>query len=124
MERRRNPYVYISGVFAAAWALAAWFRPEADFIFFPILVGGSFPMSYRLAVGPLPPGFAVGAGIAGLINVVVVALFLAIAGVLGPASLIPGLGPVGQATLLGAIGAGLGYVLSTIKRSGDGRPRG
>lgn len=110
-------------MFAAAWALAAWFRPEADFIFFPILVGGSFPLSYRLAVGALPPAFAAGAAIAGTINVVVVALFLAIAGVLGPASLIPGLGSVGQTTLLGAVGAGLGYVLATVGGSGDGRPR-
>lgn len=112
MTTGRNPFIYISGVFAGAWVVAAWFRPDADFVFFPILVAASFPVSYRLGMGPIPPALAAGAAIGGIANVVIVALFLAIAGALGPPVLLPALGAVGQATLLGVIGAALGYLAS------------
>jgi hypothetical protein len=110
----RNPYVYVSGVFAAAWAVAAWFRPEADFVVFPFLVAASFPLSYRLAMGPPPAPLAAGAASAGVINVVVVSLFLALAGILAPAQLIPAFGAVGEATFIGALGGVIGFVLSRL----------
>jgi hypothetical protein len=115
MSNRRNPYVYISGVFAAAWVLAAWSRPDADFVFFPILVAASFPVSYRLALGPVPAAIAAGAALGGIANVIVVSLFLALAGVLGPPILLPPFGAVGQATILGVAGAVLGYVASAAR---------
>ena len=119
MTAGRNPFIYISGVFAGAWVVAAWFRPDADFVFFPILVAASFPVSYRLGMGRIPSALAAVAAIGGLVNVVVVALFLAIAGVLGPPILLPPLGAVGQATMLGVTGAALGY-LASARRDGGG----
>lgn len=118
MPPTRNPYIYISGVFAGAWVIAAWFRPEADFVFFPILVAASFPISYRLGLGRIPPALAAAAAVGGIVNVVVVALFLGLAGALGPPILLPPLGGVGQATVLGVVGAALGYLASATR--GDG----
>ena len=112
MTAGRNPFIYISGVFAGAWVAAAWFRPDADFVVFPVLVAASFPVSYRLGMGPIPPALAAGAAIGGVANVVVVALFLALTGVLGPPILLPPLGAVGEATLLGVAGAAVGYLAS------------
>jgi hypothetical protein len=106
-------------VFAAAWVIAAWRRPEADYIAFPVLVAGSFPISYRLALGPLNTALASGAAAAGAINTIVLALLLEVAGILGGADLWPALGAVGQATMLGAIGAIAAAFIAT-----RGRPRG
>ena len=110
--RTRNPYVYISGVFAAAWVVTAWFRPDGDFVVFPVLVAGSFPIGYRLGMGPVSIPLAAGAAAAGVINVVVVALFLEIAGILGGPQLLPSFGAVGQATALGVAGGIVGVVLA------------
>jgi hypothetical protein len=116
IEHIRNPYVYISGVFAAAWVLAAWLRPDADYVAFPVLVSGSFPISYRLAMGPLSPPLAIGAAAAGAINTIVLALLLQVAGILGGPDLWPALGAVGQSTLLGVLGAAAGAVASSYGR--------
>lgn len=118
IERPRNPYVYISGVFAAGWVLAAWLRPEADYIAFPVLVAGSFPISYRLALGPIPLPVAAGAAIGGTINTIVVALLLEIAGILGGPDLLPGGSAVVQATILGALGGLAGMMVAAWRRSG------
>jgi hypothetical protein len=112
MTGGRNPFIYISGVFAGAWVVAAWLRPDADYVFFPVLVAGSFPVSYRLGIGRIPPALAAAAAVGGIANVIIVALFLALAGVLGPPILLPAFGAVGQATVLGVTGAALGYVAS------------
>ncbi len=110
---RRNPYVYISGVFAGAWVVAAWVRPDADYVVFPILVAGSFPVSYRLALGPLPVPPAIGSAVAGAITAFVAALVMHITGVLAPATVLPAVGDVGQALTLGLLGGTLGAVLAT-----------
>jgi hypothetical protein len=49
-----------------------------------------------------------------VINVVVVSLFLALAGILAPAQLIPAFGAVGEATFIGALGGVIGFVLSRL----------
>lgn len=85
--------------------IAAWLRPDADYIVFPVLVAGSFPISYRLSLGPLPGALAAGAATGGAINTIVLALLLEVAGILGGPDLIPGIGAIMQATLLGAFGA-------------------
>lgn len=110
----RNPYVYVSGAFGAIWVLMAWSRPENSYFMFPVLVGASVPVSYRLIAGrALPTGFSVGAGIAGLFNVFLLAGMLAIAGKLeGPTMLSAG-GSVVDAIILGAIGAAIGTFLAT-----------
>lgn len=95
-------------MFAAAWVIAAWIRPEADYVAFPVLVAMAFPVSYRLALGPLPTPLAVGAATAGAINTIVIALLLEVAGILGGPDLLPGLNAVTQATVLGLSGAVLG----------------
>ncbi len=112
MDRRRNPYIYISGIFAAAWVTANYFRPDSDFVLFPVLIAFSVPVAYRLAGGPLPRPVATGAGAAGAINTAVIALVLNLFGGLGSARLLPALGPVGQAIVLGLGGAALGVLVS------------
>ncbi len=111
---RRNRYSYLSAIFAVAWVLASFVRPDADYVVLPMLAAGSFPVSYRLAAGPLPPTFAAGAAVAGLVSTVFVALVMDIAGILAPPTVFPGLGAVGQAMALGAIGATIGGVAATI----------
>lgn len=115
---QRNPYIYISGIFAAAWVYATWVSPEVDFVLFPVLISFSVPVSYRLAGGPLPMVVATGAGAAGAINAAVIALVLNAFGGLQAAEMIPALGPVGQAIALGLGGAVLG-VLVSLDRSKD-----
>ncbi len=100
------------GIIAAAWVVAAWFRPEADFVVFPVLVAASFPIGYRLALGPLELPLAAAAAIAGVMTVVVIALLMGIAGILGGPLLVEPVGPVGQASLLGACGGVAGFVVS------------
>ena len=92
--------------------LAAWIRPEADYVAFPVLVAGAFPISYRLAMGPLPRPLATGAAVAGAINTIVVALLLELAGILGGPDLIPNAAAVVQATVLGLAGATAGGVIA------------
>ena len=94
--------------------LAAWIRPEADYIAFPVLVAGAFPVSYRLALGPLPRPLATGAAVAGAINTIVVALLLELAGILGGPDLIPRGTAVVQATLLGLTGAMAGGLIAAL----------
>ena len=112
MERVRNPYIYISGIFGAAWVYASWLSPDVDFVLFPILVAFSVPVAYRLADGPLTRPVAVGAAAAGAINTALIALVLNIFGGLGAAGVIPVLGPVGHAIVLGVAGAAAGAVVS------------
>lgn len=104
----------MSGVFAGAWVFAALLRPEVDYVLFPVLVAASFPISYRLALGPLPTPLAGGAAIAGIINTIVVTLLLGVTGLLGDAELLPALGAVGQAMALGAAGGIIGYAASRL----------
>jgi hypothetical protein len=108
-------------VFAAAWVIAAWLRPDADYVAFPVLVAASFPISYGLALGALPVPLAVGAAVGGTINTIVIALLLEVAGILGGPDLVPGLSAVGQATLLGFVGATLGGLVAVRWRSGPSR---
>lgn len=112
VNHRRNPYIYISGIFAAAWVYATWVSPEADFVLFPILIAFSVPVSYRLGGSPLALPVATGAGAAGAINTAVIALVLNLFGGLAEANMIPALGPVGQAIVLGLGGAVLGVLVS------------
>ncbi len=116
----RNPYIYISGVFAAAWVIAAWLRPEADYVAFPFLVAASFPVSYRLALGPVAPTLAAAAAAGGAINVIVVALLLEVAGILGGPDVLPALGAVGQTTAIGIVGAVAGGAIASVGASRHG----
>ncbi len=109
---QRNPYRFVSGIFAAAWVIAAWFRPEADFVFFPVLVAASFPVTYRLMMGPLPAPLAAGTAAAGVANAIVATLVMMVAGILADARLFPALGRIGQATALAVAGGLIGNVLS------------
>lgn len=116
VRRIRNPYIFMSGIFSAAWVYASWAWPENDFVLFPFLIALSVPVAYRLSDGPLPVPVATAAGAAGAINAVVVALILNIFGGLGQAQMMPALGPVGQAIVIGIGGATVG-VLVSIDRS-------
>ena len=71
-------------------------------------------MSYRLALGPVSTPLALGAAAAGAINTIVLALLLEVAGILGGPDLWPALTAVGQATLLGVLGAGGGAFLAAV----------
>ncbi len=99
-------------MFAAAWVVAAWFRPEADYVFFPVLVAASFPVTYRLMIGPLPAALAAGTAAAGVANAVVAALVMAVAGILADARLLPASGRIGQAAALAVAGGLVGYAVS------------
>ena len=110
--RLRNPYIYISGIFGAAWVYASWVSPGVDFVLFPIFVAFSVPVAYRLADAPLPLPLAAGAAVAGAINTTVIALVLNTFGGLDTAEMIPALGPVGQAIVLGLGGAIAGAAVS------------
>jgi len=108
----RNPYIYISGIFAAVWVIATWFWPDNDFVMFPFLIAFSVPVAYRLSDGPLSVPVAAGAAAAGTINTALIALVLNAFGRLADARLTPALGPVGQAIVLGLAGATIGALVS------------
>lgn len=109
----KNPYVYVSGAFGALWVLIAWGSPDRSFYLFPILVAASVPVSYRLIAGKaLPVGIAVGAAIAGQLNVFLLSALLAIAGKLEGPRLLPAGGAVVDAIVLGSIGAAAGAMLA------------
>ena len=112
---RSNPYIYVSGVFGAIWVLVAWSRPENSYFMFPILIAASVPASYRLIAGrALPIGMAVGASIAGLFNVFLLAAMLAIGGKLDGPTMLPAGGAVVDAIALGGVGAVAGAFLSSL----------
>jgi hypothetical protein len=115
MESRRNPYIYVSGAFGAFWVLMAWLNPENTYFMFPLLVAGAVPVSYRLALGrPLPTPVALGAAVAGLINVILLATLLALFGKLeGPTFLGAG-GVVVETIVWGVLGATLGSVAARV----------
>ena len=110
----RNPYVYVSGAFGAIWVLMAWAKPENSFFLFPVLVAAAVPVSYRLIAGrALPISIALGASIAGLLNVFLLAAMLAITGKLDGPTLLPAGGHVVDAIGLGLFGAVGGTLLAT-----------
>jgi hypothetical protein len=112
---RRNPYIYVSGAFGAIWVLMAWSRPENSYFMFPILVAAAVPVSYRLIAGrALPIGIAMGASIAGILNVFLLAAMLAIAGKLDGPTMLPVGGSVVDAVLLGLIGGAAGALIASI----------
>ena len=116
----RNPYVYVSGAFGAIWVLMAWNQPGNNYFLFPPLVAASVPVSYRLIAGrALPIGFSIGAAVAGLFNVFLLGAMLGIAGKLDGASLLPGVGAVVDAIVLGALGAAAGVAAATIEFGRD-----
>jgi hypothetical protein len=118
-DDRRNRYTFLSAIFAVAWVIASFVRPDADYVVLPVLTAAAFPVSYRLAAaGPLPPSFAAGAAVAGWISTVFVALVMNLAGALADPSLFPGLGGIGQAMVLGGIGAAIGGLAATIRLGG------
>lgn len=111
----RNPYIYVSGAFGAIWVLIAWSRPENSYFMFPALVAASVPISYRLIAGrALPLGIAIGASIAGLLNVFLLSALLAIAGKLEGPTLLPAGGAVVDAIVLGVGGAIAGAVFASM----------
>ncbi len=115
---RRNPYIYISGVLGAIWVLMAWSRPENNYFMFPILVAAAVPLSYRLIAGrALPIGIAMGAAIAGVFNVFLLAALLGIAGKLDGPTMLPAGGPVVDAIILGVIGGAAGTLLAGLNIS-------
>jgi hypothetical protein len=100
--------------------IAAWLRPESNFFLFPVLIAGVLPVSYRIhGSRSLSPGAALGAGTAGIINAVIVAVLLTLAGKLAGPRLVDVGGPMVEATLLalagGLAGAGVA-MLSPRKR--------
>ena len=110
----RNPYVYVSGAFGAIWVLMAWAKPENSFFLFPVLVAAAVPVSYRLIAGrALPIGIALGASIAGLLNVFLLAAMLEITGKLDGPTFLPAGGHVVDAIGLGLFGAVGGTLLAT-----------
>ena len=112
---RRNPYIYVSGAFGAIWVLMAWSQPENNYFMFPVLVAAALPLSYRLIAGRgLPIGIAVGAAIAGLLNVFLLAALLAIAGKLDGPTMLPVGGAVADAVLLGLMGSVAGILLASV----------
>lgn len=111
----RNPYTFLSAIFAVAWVLASFTRPDADYVVLPVLTAAAFPISYRLAMGPVPAQFAAGAAVAGWISTVVVALVMNLSGVLAEPTVFPGLGGVGQAMALGGLGAVIGGVAASVR---------
>ncbi len=111
----RNPYIYVSGAFGAIWVFIAWSRPENSYVLFPLLVAASVPVSYRLIAGrALPIGIGLGAGIAGVLNVFLLAALLAIAGKLEGPRLLPAGGNVVDAVFLGALGALAGAFVASV----------
>ena len=107
--------MYVSGAFGAIWVLMAWSRPENSFFLFPVLVAAAVPVSYRLIAGRgLPIGIALGAAIAGLLNVFLLAAMLAIAGKLNGPTLLPVGGSVVDAMMLGFLGAAGGAPLARV----------
>ena len=115
-RRRRSPFIFISAIFGFAWVGAAWARPEVNYVLFPALIAGSLPVVYRLSMGrAVPTSFASAAGIAGIINAIVIAAFLAIAGKLQGPTVLPFGGHVLDAALWATIGAALGVVAASWK---------
>ena len=111
----RNPFVYLSGAFAAAWVVAAWLQPTSSFYLFPALIAGILPLSYRInGSRPLGPGAAMGAAVAGIINVVIVAVLLSVAGKLDGPRLVDVGPPVVEAMALAIVGAAIGAGLSML----------
>jgi hypothetical protein len=110
MDRlRRTPFLAISAVFAAAWVFAAWLAPGANYFLFPVLVAGSMPVAYRLSLGrPLPGPLSAAAAVAGIVNALVLAAVLTIAGKLRGPTTLPAGGHVLDALLWAVIGGGLG----------------
>ncbi len=109
----------MSGAFGAIWVFVAWSSPENSYFLFPLLVSASVPISYRLIAGrALPIGIGLGAGIAGLLNVFLLAALLAIAGKLNGPRLLPAGGVVVDAVVLGALGALAGAFLASFNFRG------
>lgn len=110
----RNPYIYVSGAFGAIWVFIAWSNPDNSYLMFPPLIAASVPVSYRLIAGrALPLGIAIGAAIAGLLNVFLLAALLAIAGKLHGPTMLPAGGTVVDTLVLGAVGATAGIFLAS-----------
>lgn len=109
-----NRFVYLSGVFAGVWVVAAWLSPENNYFLFPVLIAASVPISYRLTFRkPLSHPVATGAAAAGLLNAILVALLLELSGKLQGDPLIPGTGLVLEAMVLGLVGAAAGALVTT-----------
>jgi len=112
----------ISVIFGVAWILAAWARPDVNYILFPILTAGSLPVIYRLTLGrAVPTPFATAAAIAGITNVVLIAAFLAITDRLNGPTVLPFGGHVLDAAIWATIGAGAGVFAASWQRP-DKRP--
>ena len=117
---RRNPYIYLSGVFGSVWVLIAWSQPENNYFMFPVLIAAAMPVSYRLIAGrALPKGLAIGASIAGLFNVFLLAAMLAIAGKLAGPSLLSADNNVIDSVVLAAGGAAIGAFLAMAESRRD-----
>ncbi len=115
----RNPFVYLSGSIAAVWAVVGWLNPESNYFLFPFIVAAVMPIAYRLHGGPRlswPAGL--GAGVAGLINVAIVALLLRIGRRLDGVPLVDGMSLLLEALLLGVIGALLGATIAHLVPGG------
>lgn len=110
----RTPYMAISAIFGIAWVLAAWARPEVNYVLFPLLIAGSLPVIYRLAMGrPVAVSFAVAAAIAGAFNTVLIAAVLSISDSLRGPTLLDFGGPVLDAAIWAVLGAALGVVAAS-----------
>lgn len=106
----------ISAIFAVSWVLAAWARPEVNYVLFPLLIAGSLPVIYRLTLGhAVPTAFAAAGAIAGITNTIVLAAFLAITERLQGPTVLPFGGPVLDAAIWAVIGAALGVVVASWK---------
>lgn len=82
---------------------------------FPMLIAAAVPLSYRLIAGrALPIGIAMGSAIAGLLNVFLLAVMLAIADKLDGPTLLSVGGSVVDAILFGLMGAVAGTLLANI----------
>ena len=110
--RQRDVTIYASGVISAIWVFLAFLEPETHYFMAPLLAAMAFPVTMRVKNGKQPLSGALGAGLGGMIPVLLVTGLLSVVGQLKGPPLFSWGGPASEALLFAALGGVLGALVA------------
>ena len=112
LTRQRDVTIYASGVISAIWVVLAFIDPETHYYMAPFLAALAFPLTMRVKAGKQPGNAAIGAGLGGMIPVLIVTGLLSSVGRLKGPALFSWGGPASEALVFAAFGGVLGALIA------------